>query len=252
MSRAATSTGSTASCDGGAPRLGKGRGAGHTSPHHLTARNYRLHCRGPDAEPRRAQRHVRRSVPDALTALSRLITSLHDDRGNVTIEGLHSGKPYGIGFSEADIRRFASVRPSVSLMGSGTLAHRLWGRPAVAVLGIDAPSTTDAANKLVPVARAKISVRLAPGDDTARARTAIKEHFLSRARAPWGAEVAVTFVNEGNPHLIDASGGAFEAFRAACAHTWGCSPSKRAAAARFPWWPRWPTPSRVRNCCSPG
>jgi acetylornithine deacetylase/succinyl-diaminopimelate desuccinylase-like protein len=173
-------------------------------------------------------------VPDALTALSRLITSLHDDRGNVTIEGLHSGKPYDIGVSEADIRRFASVRPSVSLMGTGTLAHRLWGRPAVAVLGIDAPPTTDAANKLVPVARAKISVRLAPGDDTARARTAIEEHFLSRVRAAWGAEVAVTFVNEGNPHLIDASGGAFKAFRAACAHTWGCSPVEAGSGGSLP------------------
>ena len=87
---------------------------------------------------------------------------------------------YDIEVNEADIRRFASVRPSVSLMGTGTLAHRLWGRPAVAVLGIDAPSTAGAANKLVPVARAKISVRLAPGDDTAKARAAIEEHFLAR------------------------------------------------------------------------
>ena len=125
-------------------------------------------------------------VPDALTALSRLITSLHDDRGNVIIDGLHSGPPYDIEVSETDIRRFASVRPGVSLLGTGTLAHRLWGRPAVAVLGIDAPPTTDAANKLVPAARAKISVRLAPGDDTAKARTAIEEHFTGRSRRPLG------------------------------------------------------------------
>ncbi len=123
-------------------------------------------------------------VPDALSALSRLIASLHDDRGNVIIDGLHSGPPYGIEVREADIRRFASVRPGVSLLGTGTLAHRLWGRPALAVLGIDAPSTTDAANKLVPMARAKISVRLAPGDDTATARNAIEAHILGRA--PWG------------------------------------------------------------------
>ena len=30
-------------------------------------------------------------VPDALMTLSRLITSLHDDRGNVAVAGLHSG-----------------------------------------------------------------------------------------------------------------------------------------------------------------
>ena len=94
-------------------------------------------------------------------------------------------------------------------MGTDTLAHRLWGRPAVAVLGIDAPPTAGAANKLVPVARAKISVRLAPGDDTAKAKAAIEEHLLSLARAPWGAEVTVRFLNEGAPHLIDASGRSF-------------------------------------------
>ena len=173
-------------------------------------------------------------VPDALTALSRLIASLHDHEGNVAVEGLHSGAPYDIEVDEADIRRFASVRPGVSLMGTGTLAHRLWGRPAVAVLGIDAPSTAEAANKLVPVARAKISVRLAPGDDTARARAAIKGHFLGLARASWGAEVAVRFSNEGAPHLIAASGGAFDAFRQACSHTWGCSPVNAGSGGSLP------------------
>jgi Peptidase dimerisation domain len=78
---------------------------------------------------------------------------------------------------EADLRRFAGMRPSVSLLGTGTLAHRLWGRPAVAVLGIEAPPITEAANKLVPAARAKVSVRLAPGDGVAEAKAAIQEHF---------------------------------------------------------------------------
>ncbi len=173
-------------------------------------------------------------VPDALTALCRLVASLHDDRGNVTVEGLHCGPPYDVEVDEADIRRFASVRPGVWLMGTGTLAHRLWGRPAVAVLGIDAPPTAGAANKLVPVARAKISVRLAPDDDTAKAKAAIEEHLLSRARAPWGAEVTVRFLTEGAPHLIDASGGAFDAFRPACFHTWGCAPVNAGSGGGLP------------------
>ena len=174
------------------------------------------------------------AVPDALTALSRLIASLHDDRGNVTIEGLHCGPSYDIEVNEADIRRFASMRPSVSLMGTGTLTQRLWGRPAVAVLGIDAPSTAEAANKLVPVARAKISVRLAPGDDTAKAKAVIEEHFRGLARTSWGAEVAVTFSNEGAAHLIDASGRAFDAFRQACTHTWGCAPVNTGSGGSLP------------------
>lgn len=69
-----------------------------------------------------------------MIALSRLIASLHDDRGNVAIEGLQSGPPHDI-------------------------------------------------------------------------------------------EV---------PHLIDASGGAFEAFRAACAHTWGCRPVEAGSGGSLP------------------
>ena len=49
-------------------------------------------------------------VPDALTALSRLIASLHDDRGYVAIDGLQSGPPYDIELNEADLRRYAGVR----------------------------------------------------------------------------------------------------------------------------------------------
>ena len=173
-------------------------------------------------------------VPDALTALSRLIASLHDDRGNVAIDGLQSGPPYDIELNEADLRRYAGVRPTVSLLGAGTLTHRLWGRPAAAVLGIDAPPITEAANKLIPVARAKVSVRLAPGDDVTKAKAAIHEHFLNPARAPWGAEVTVTFLKEGAPHLIDPSGGAFEAFRRACSHTWGCAPVEAGSGGSLP------------------
>jgi acetylornithine deacetylase/succinyl-diaminopimelate desuccinylase-like protein len=173
-------------------------------------------------------------VPEALTVLSRLIATLHDEQGNVAIEGLHSGAPFDLEVNEADIRQFASLRPGVRFIGDGSLADRLWCRPAVAVLGIDAPSTADAANKLVPVARAKISVRLAPGDDATKARTAIEEHFSSKARIAWGAEVKLSFLNEGSPHLIDATGGAFDAFHAACRDTWGCAPVNAGSGGSLP------------------
>jgi acetylornithine deacetylase/succinyl-diaminopimelate desuccinylase-like protein len=75
---------------------------------------------------------------------------------------------------------------------------------------------------------------LAPGDDTAKAKAAIEEHFLSPTRAPWGAEVTVTFSNESAPHLIGASGGAFEAFREACLHTWGCAPVEAGSGGSLP------------------
>jgi len=171
-------------------------------------------------------------VPDAVTALCRLIASLHDDNGEVVVDGLKIGPPYDIEVLEHEVRDVAGLRPGVSLLGSGSLAHRLWGRPAVAVLGIDAPAIADVVHKLVPVARAHVSVRLAPGDEIEQAKAAIEAHLYSRA--PWGAEVAVDFAREGSPHLIDASGAGFDAFRRSCEHTWGCAPEEPGSGGSLP------------------
>lgn len=171
-------------------------------------------------------------VPDALLTLCRLIASLHNDDGDLSVDGLKSGPYYTIDVPENEVRQVAGLRPGVSLLGSGSLAHRLWGRPAVAVLGMDAPPITDIVHKLLPVAQAYLSIRLAPGDETLQAKAAIEEHV--RTRAPWGAEVSVSFPKAGEPHLIEASGSAFEAFRQACAETWGCAPVESGSGGSLP------------------
>jgi cysteinylglycine-S-conjugate dipeptidase len=171
-------------------------------------------------------------VPDAVTTLCRLIASLHNDNGDVVVNGLKAGPPYEIEMPEREVREVAGVRPSVSLLGSGSLAHRIWGRPAVAVLGIDAPAISAIVHKLVPVARAHVSVRLAPGDEIQHAKAAIEAHL--RNQELWGAEMDVDFTREGSPHLIDASGAAFEAFRRACEHTWGCAPVESGSGGSLP------------------
>jgi cysteinylglycine-S-conjugate dipeptidase len=171
-------------------------------------------------------------VPDAVTALCRLIATLHNRRGGVAVRGLRTGPRYALRMEESEVRRFSGVRPGVRLLGRGPLARRLWARPAIAVLGIDAPPTAGAAHKLVPVASAKISIRVAPGDDTRQASQAVQEH-LSR-RAPWGAEVTVKPCREGEPHRIDVSGPAFEAFRRACVDTWGRAPVEGGSGGSLP------------------
>ncbi len=171
-------------------------------------------------------------VPDALTALCRLIATLHDRRGGVAVKGLRSGSSYALRLSESDLRKFTGLRPGVRLLGRGSLTDRLWARPAIAVLGIDAPPTADAAHKLVPAATARISIRLAPGDDTQGAFRAVEEHL--RRHAPWGAEVTVEPCREGEPHRIDVSGRAFEAFRRACEDTWGRAPVEPGSGGSLP------------------
>ena len=77
----------------------------------------------------------------------------------------------------------------VRLTGTGGLTDRLSAGPAIAVIGIDAPSVAAASNTLIPVARAKVSMRIAPGDDAAAACDALAAHLT--AHAPWGAQVSV-------------------------------------------------------------
>ena len=71
------------------------------------------------------------------------------------------------------------LRPEAGFIGEGALSRQMWASPAVAVLGIDAPPVAEAAHKIVPWARAGLSVRLAPGDEAERAYLALKEHLLA-------------------------------------------------------------------------
>jgi cysteinylglycine-S-conjugate dipeptidase len=158
------------------------------------------------------------AVPDALTALARLLATLHDEHGDVAVEGLLSTPASDVDYPEDRLRAEAGVSDGVDLIGSGSLVERLWTRPAVAVIGIDATPVAEASNTLTPVARAKISVRLAPGDTTANGMTALVRHL--EQHAPWGARVTVTEGDRGEPTRIDADGPAYDAARAAFREAW--------------------------------
>src|SRR5262249_57158512 len=81
----------------------------------------------------------------------------------------------------------AGLLDGVHLIGTGSLTEGRWARAAIAVIGLDAPAARAASNTLIPAARAKVSLRIAPGDDAARARAALVSHLTRHA--PWGAHV---------------------------------------------------------------
>ncbi|MFY1595888.1 dipeptidase [Micromonospora sp. WMMD737] len=157
-------------------------------------------------------------VPDALTALARLLATLHTEAGDVAVDGLVAREGASVDYPEDRFRAEAGLAEGVSLIGTGRITERLWTKPALAVLGIDAPSTAEAPNALVPAAKAKLSVRLAPGDDPKRAYAALRAHL--EKHAPWGARVSVTFEHDGAPCVIDASGPMFDAARSAFRTAW--------------------------------
>ena len=158
-------------------------------------------------------------VPDALSSLSRILATLHDDEGNVAIEGLARLPWDGVEMTEEEFRRDARVRPGVRLVGRGTIAERLWSAPAVSVLGIDAPRVREASNQLVPVARAKISLRIVPGDDPGRAMDLLAAHV--EAHVPWGVDVDVKRGEGGHGLRVANSGPAFGAMRRAMETAYG-------------------------------
>jgi cysteinylglycine-S-conjugate dipeptidase len=158
-------------------------------------------------------------VPDALTALCRLLATLHDDRGDVAVPGLVRGTADPLDLTEAQLRADAGLLDGVQLIGTGGLTGRLWAGPAIAVIGLDAPSVKAASNTLIPVARARVSMRMAPGDDAARARDALAAHL--RAHAPWGAHVTVDPGSAFGPFTVRTGGPAYLAARDALAQAWG-------------------------------
>ena len=82
-------------------------------------------------------------VGDALTALCRTLASLHDERGDVAVPGLVTGTTDAPDPDVDTFRADAGLLPGVELIGTGSVAERSWLKPAVAVLGIDAPRTDE-------------------------------------------------------------------------------------------------------------
>jgi cysteinylglycine-S-conjugate dipeptidase len=161
-------------------------------------------------------------VPDALTALARLLATLHDDRGDVAVHGLVREPADALDLTEEELRAEAGLLDGVELIGTGTLTSRLWAGPALSVVGIDAPPVDGSGMVLVPSARARLALRIGPGDDGAAARDALVAHL--EAHVPWGARVTVTAGQPVAPFRADTSGPAYAVARAAYAEAWGTAP----------------------------
>jgi acetylornithine deacetylase/succinyl-diaminopimelate desuccinylase-like protein len=162
------------------------------------------------------------AVPDAITALVRLLATLHDDAGNVTLTGLNEGVAADLDFSEERLREESGLLDGVSTIGSGSLLSRIWTKPSITTIGIDAPSVATSSNTLVPSAAAKLSMRLAPDQDDLAAFEILKAHLLEHA--PWGAKVEVTLDDRGLGFAADAQGPVYDQARAAFADAWGVQP----------------------------
>jgi len=158
-------------------------------------------------------------VPDALTVLVRLLAGLHDDEGNVAVAGLHEAQAAPVDRGPQWVRAESGLLDGVSEIGSGSVAQRMWAKPAITVIGIDTTPIAKASNTLIPRASAKISMRIAPGGDAVAHLDALRRHL--EAHTPWGAHLTVTPGDIGQPYVIDATGPVYDAARSAFRQAWG-------------------------------
>ena len=171
-------------------------------------------------------------IPDALTVLARTLATLHDGRGDVAVPGLVSGTADPLDLTEDEVRAQAGVGPGVELIGTGPLTERLWTKPAISVLGIDATPTAKASNTLIASARAKVSMRIPPGQDPEAAMEALIQHLT--ANVPWGAEVTLEREGMGDPFLLPANAPAHQAMHRAMAEAFGTDAVESGSGGSIP------------------
>ena len=171
-------------------------------------------------------------VPDALSVLVRLLAGLHDDDGNVAVEGLSEATAADVDRTPEWVRAESGMLEGVREIGSGTVAQRLWAKPAITVIGIDATPIASSSNTLLPRARAKVSLRVAPGGDAKAHLDALTRHL--ERHVPWGAHVTVTPGDLGQPYAIDPTGPVYDAARAAFRQAWGNDPVEMGQGGSIP------------------
>jgi acetylornithine deacetylase/succinyl-diaminopimelate desuccinylase-like protein len=183
-------------------------------------------------------------VPDAATALVTLLARLVDDAGAIAVPGLADDVPAlddaerkalaALPFETSEFARDAGMPSAAGLAAGepGAVYEQLWYRPALALTALEGMPLVGAANQLMAEARARVGVRLAPGQDPRRACDVLV-NFLRRD-PPRGVCVE-THVNALAPGWKTApSGPAFDAARRALASGFGCDAVTIGCGATIP------------------
>lgn len=169
---------------------------------------------------------------DAHTVLARLLGTLHDDEGAVVVEGLYRGEDPKVEYPEHEFRADSGILDQMSLAGYGSITSRLWQQPALSVIGMDIPSIAHSSNTLAVTSRARISVRLAPGDSPENAHKVLADHV--KKHAPYNAQVSYTPVDSGFPFATDIEQEGAQITLSAMAQAWGISPVQTGMGGSIP------------------
>ncbi len=171
-------------------------------------------------------------TPDAMIALARLLATLHDDAGDVAVEGVSRTPWTGEDLTEDQFRAGADLVDGVSLIGTGGIGQRLYGNPSVSAIGVDMTSVAGSSNVLIPEARAKLSMRIVPGSDPETELDALVAHL--ETHAPWGAQVEVRRTKAAPPFTCPTDGPAYAEARDALEQAYGKPVGEAGSGASIP------------------
>jgi len=139
-------------------------------------------------------------VPDAFLILSKIISSFHNEKGELLIEGLTPTEMQVTELEESFLKKMLGSE-DINLFDTESISKRLWLEPALDVLAIDAPPVSEAVNLVIPKAKAKISLRLPPTEDPEHAMKMLEEHVMKNV--PWNASVKFIPNSKGSGVVAD-------------------------------------------------
>ncbi|HSG48093.1 MAG TPA: dipeptidase [Longimicrobiales bacterium] len=172
------------------------------------------------------------AVPNPAMALARMLATLHDDHGRIAIEGFYDDVVdwdettrqaiRDLPFDEEKFREGVGV-PGLTGEAGYSTPERLWIRPTCEVNGLLSGYTGEGAKTVLPAkAMAKVSFRLVPDQDPARAAELLRAH-LARV-APPEVRVQVVELHGGRPWRANPGGPLFDAASAALEEAFGTKP----------------------------
>jgi acetylornithine deacetylase/succinyl-diaminopimelate desuccinylase-like protein len=159
-------------------------------------------------------------TPDPVAGLIQILATLHDTKGNTTIDGLQNTATWTGGeYPSNRFRTDAHMLDGVELVGDGTVADMLWARYDATTLGIDIPPVVGSASVIQASARARVSLRVPPGARATAAQDALIEHL--RSRVPWNLVCTVERVANGDPFVGSLAGPGFNALKQGLEESYG-------------------------------
>ena len=172
------------------------------------------------------------AVANPANVLARLVASLVDDEGRVTIPGfyddvrvLSAAERRALNkapFSLTDYKRSLHIGDVAGEVGYTTM-ERTGVRPSLDVNGIWGGYIEEGTKTIIPArASAKISMRLVPDQDFRKIAKLFERHF--RAIAPRSVKVDVRFLHGGAPYVAPIDMPAYKAAEKAVEATFGKKP----------------------------